>query len=734
VSINLGASVPNLPCNYAVASSGKLFITKAGASYRMIKYDGFTTSPVGMTFAPLRNIGVTFSGPATGGTGTNVVNGLYTVYMRFKDNEGNVSNVGPTTTATATANNTVTYTNLDLPTDFGGDPTYATRVTNIQILRSTAGESTVFYIEADVPVSTIINRTLALTPAVISGTNPYPVPQPNPPQTATDAQLVALTTVPSTSLFNFTRPPSWKRVIQSHLGRMFAAVDAYSNGGNVQVTNGSSTVNIIGGFVDPFQTQFLVPVLFVTGATQPYSILAGLNPLQTSFQLGAPNATTNILGPTNYADSTNSFAAYSIRPAITERKLVYWSLANLPDAWPAANSLAVQEDGDELTGLMSFSSYLYILERHHIYRFTFFTDPAVDGAVFLALNRGCINQRCWVLVENYAYLLDDQGIYAFDGRAAEPISTAIQDIFRFSDSPLRVNWTAQEWFHAVHYAPQETIRWFVTLSGSYLPYHAICYNYRQKRWWIESWPVPVGASALGRVGKDAKTPQVYLGSDHNRILAMWQGPLDGPQANEGRVRGMVTLAGFDSLTDSTAQFASAHLVNNSVSIVDGTGRGQQRVVRAVSGQTIKVKQPWLIQPDSTSVYQLGGVQWQTQFGWWRWIWAEEHTERFLTVVAQSLPNPAIMTAQLFTDFGSVPVNWKGAWTLADGNGVRTTPGSPNIDFDLTKGSGYYLKRMPGHREFFSDGTRYISWRLSGVTNVDFQRIYYVIQGGADQGG
>jgi hypothetical protein len=187
------------------------------------------------------------------------------------------------------------------------------------------------------------------------------------------------------------------------------------------------------------------------------------------------------------------------------------------------------------------------------------------------------------------------------------------------------------------------------------------------------------------------------------------------------------------------QLPQAGVVNNPVVIVDGRGKGQRNIVAgtaafSATGSVVNCRNVWAITPDSTSVYQLGGIPWRVQFGWWRWIWYEQHNERFFTVVMQPCVAPTIAAAQMFVDFATTPYVWRGDWTLADGNGVRTVKGSADIDYDLTKPTGYFQKRMPGHREFFVDGARYISFRLSGVTNADYQRIYYVICGGADQGG
>lgn len=683
--MNLGVISRFVPVNWALAPSGALFAATGVTA--MLKWDGMASQylTVGVTAPTVA--------PTAAWSGSGAISGSYTAYYRYVDANGNLSNpIQVQTIPTANNNSTITYSGLQLPTNDGTH----TPIVRRQLLRNTNGQTTTFYVDID---------TTDLSSTSLSSTN-------------TDSQLTANTAIPSANLFTFGTPPSWKAAIANHLGRMFAAAEVVVDQGVAVTTNGSTAVLIVGypGSVAPFGGR----MLYVTGASQGYTLATSTDP-------------SVITLTTPYADPTVPYASYAIRPAPTERRLIYYSQANLPEAWPPSNAISLQEDGDEITGLMPFGSFLYILESHHIYRLTYQTDPGVDGGVFLALNRGCLNQRCWVLVEGTAYLLDDQGIHAYGGaRDSEPISSAIQDLFRFSDSDLRVNWAASKWFHAVHFPPQETIRWFVALAGTYLPYHAICYNYRQKRWWIEQWAVPIGASALGRLGKSTRTPQVYLGTSATRIVAMWQGTLDGPDPTQGTVRGTVTSSGLDSFTDSTATFASQHLLGNPVSIVDGRGKGQQQIIQSVTGNMIRVKNPWSIRPDTTSVYQLGGIQWQVQFGWWRTLLYEQLNERYFAMVFQPLTHATLATMRMFVDFSTTPFLWSADRSLFDGNGVRTTANSADVVLDLTKPTGYVQLRFPGHREFFADGVRYLSFQLSGVTNTEPQRIYWVLAGGVEQ--
>lgn len=571
---------------------------------------------------------------------------------------------------------TITYTNLPTPTE--------AKVARRQILRNTDGQAQTFYVDID---------TTDLTSTTLSSTNTDTI--------LAAQQAQALLDSNSLPLYDYAVPPMHKTCIAFHINRMFMAGELDNVIGSCQTTYGSSIIQGIGTVWDYWAVGRYI---WVVGASQPY-------------QIAAVNASTQQITLTaNYTDPSDKFALFAVRPPPAEARLIYYSMSGLPEAWPPWQAIALQEDGDDITGLMSMGSFLYILERRHIYRFTFQGDPANGGAIFLSGLRGCVNQRCWILVDDVAYMLDEQGIHAFRGGASEPISNPIQDIFRpNSQSRFRINWTVQNWFHAVHYPPQETIRWYVAMSGMHHPRHAICYNYRLKRWWLEEYPYPITASCTGRINN---VPTVFLGASARRVFAFWQGFLDGPNPALGTVRGMVGSATLCQASDPLATYASAGLVGSPYSIVEGTGKYQTRIITDVSGTNVTLDQPFTIKPDTTSVYQIGGVHWRTQFGWFRFMNDEENNARRMELVFQPLANPATADLRMRLDFSSTAYQWGYNKASADGNGVQATAGSTDLVCDLTKPTGIVQQRLPSHKEFYLDGMRYVQPELEGFSNND----------------
>lgn len=586
----------------------------------------------------------------------------------------------------------IDYTNVAVPQQ--------PRVARRQILRNTDGQFTTFYVDVD---------TTDLTSTSFSSTNTD--------ETLEGLESQALLTDEGFPLANaYTVPPDYKAFLGYHLGRAFLAGEVEYREGNVSVTFGSTSVVGIGTeWTDVLPGRFL----HVQGARKAHEIDS----------VDLDTQTITLTEP--YSGATAGYADYAIRPAPAERNNVYFSESGLPEAWPPFNAFSLPEDGDQITGLMAKGSFLYVLKRRHIYRFTAQSNPAVDGFVFKASDRGCVNHRCYVVVEDSAYMLDEQGVHRFgDGREPEQLSQPITDLFDGSNETFRVNWRASRYFHAAHFKSAETIKWFVALSGSYTPRHALCLDYRSGRWWIEEYPFPIGASCLGRLND---LPQVYLGSEARRVFAADQGWLDGADDSRGQVRGTATSSGLLSLTDTAASFDTSNLQGVPVVIVEGKGRGQIRTVVSATATKLTISEPWLNLPDSTSVYQVGGIPWRWRSGWFRYTnQREQDSPRRLEVVFKPLSEDAIMDLRIRRDRQPDPVPWEFQVNRDDNNGVGCEAGADEITADLTKNTGFVQQRLDHHREWYTDGPRFISWEMAGVQNIEQVEVFQLTLDGTEQ--
>lgn len=660
---------PAIP-SYATDELGVLLV--ADGLHPVQRWDGFAAGPV--------NAGL--AAPATAVTlaasGSGTITGSYYAFLRYVDSENNFSDASPQSLMlTATNAGAVNYSSLEVPTN--------PRVVRRQVLRSTAGQAAVFYLDIDTTDLTSTSLTSTRVDSNLSTQQAVPL---------FDAQNLPF-------LNSHGVPPDWKSVIAAHRDRLFMAGEVIYQDGSVSVSNGSTLVR---GAGTNWPATFVGRWLWVDGASRSYEIAAVDVAAQTATLLTA------------YADPYNPYARYGIRPAPAEARLIYFSGPGEGESWPAFNALGLPADDDIITGLMPFSSWIYVLERVHSYRVTYKDSPTQDGSVFLAANRGCVNQRCWTVVEGNAYLLDEFGVYKFDGNDSEPLSAPIQDFWESEHSypgDLRIQWSARDYFHSVYYPAQEVIRWFVTLSGTGLPRHALAYELRRQRWWVEEFSRPVGSSCLGRLQGE---PKVFLGGASGEVNCYGVGQLDQADDRLGPVRGTVTAAGTLSLTDAMAQFP-ASFVGAPVTIAAGTGEGQQRIIVSVAASTLHVDRPWVALPDATSTYQIGGVRYQWRSGRMRWADSELLRPRRVEMIFRPCHVETTSSVRVFTDRETNPDVWAAYYGL-EYNKFASTPGLPDLLADLRKLDGMFTRRLDSRKDIYLEGNEFLAVDISGVTNTD----------------
>lgn len=625
--------------------------------------------------------------PVLSSAGTGSLKGTYYAYLRFVDDRGNVSNLSPLS-APITINNVekILYNNLEIPTD--------SKVTKRQLLRNTAGQTRVFYV--DVESSDLMATSLEST-----NTDSLLQVQPAVPLIDEKGNVLANLNEP---------PPSDRAFLAVHLSRMFLAGEEVYQQGMVGVTFGSKEVS---GYATEWPPTLAGRFLYVSKSERPYEIES------------VDSSTQKIVLAEVYEEETQAYASYAIRPSVASKKLVYYSEASKPESWSSFSAISIQEDGDSITGLMPKGSFLYILEKRHAYRLTYQKSPEEDGLVFLALNRGCINNRCWVKVGDMAFLLDEAGVYAFDGgQEIEELSLPIQSLFESGRSPTmqyRIFWESARWFHAAYDPGQRIIRWFVSLSGPGYPRHALCLDLQAVRWWVEAYPVPIVASITGSYQGQRR---VFLGGPYGKVFLLGGSRLDGMHDNYPSVRGKVTKASYRWLQDKQQTFPTI-MVRSTVSIVAGKGTYQTRHIVKADGDKLWIDRPWTILPDSTSVYQIGGIPWKYRPGWFWLAPGHKEMQRRLEIVFQPLNVDTTLSAQLYVDRSLNPITWEYTRTQVTADGFSSEKGSSELIADLTKPSGFVQKRLDGQKDLYIDGHRVITWDFSGVSNQEQVCLYQI---------
>jgi hypothetical protein len=626
-------------------------------------------------------------------TGLPIVNGTFTIVV--VDANSFTLNALVITSGTYQSGGTWThgskfiqYSNVQVPTD--------PKIVRRQILRNLEGTAKVFYVDVDTSDLTSTSFQSALT----------------------DEQLATKTAVPlqfedkEPASQRYYPPPSHKKAIAAYAGRLWLTADMIYSQGNVQVAFGNQVVVGIG---TAWTASMAGRLLYVGGASQ-YQIILSVNVATQMLILQAP-----------YQGPSNPMAFYSIRPAPIERRLVYYSEPNAPEAWPPWNAFAIPESSDEIVGLFIQRSFLYVLKERHIYKFAYREDPGVDGFVFPVASRGCVSDRCYAYVEGRHILLDEMGIYAFDGDAIDPVSAPVQVLFKSDDSsPYRVDWTTDRTLWSCTHDPNRTtVRWILDLVGKAPLSHAVCWDYRSNQWWLEQYAEPISSSCSGVVDG---FQQSLVGITARRVFALGQGSTDVvPELSSGTLRGSVSAADPVTITDPLARFAS-NLAGVPVSIVSGTGAGQQAIISSNTSDVLTLVHPWDVVPDTTSVYQIGGVNWTWKSGWRRIVDDESDNPRDLEWVFQPTLSESTFSANVFYDHNVNPESWA---SYFDDDGVAVAAGQPSLVVDVSSPRGYAIQRMSGHRDPYGYGHRYLATQLNGVQGAEPHRLYQLVLNGVE---
>ena len=260
----------------------------------------------------------------------------------------------------------------------------------------------------------------------------------------------------------------------------------------------------------------------------------------------------------------------------------------------------------------------------------------------------------------------------------------------------------------------------MALNGSGFPRHALCYQYVLNRWWIEEYPWDVGtSSAWPTIGKPSGQ---LVGGESEYIWSMWEQGLDGP-TGVGTVRSTATSATLMTLVDTLATFPASGVVNAPLRIVYGTGKGQTRRIISVSGTTLTVGAPWLTMPDSTSVYQIGGVEWSWRTGWFRWMDTETNTTRRIETLFQPTVNAVLANQNVYVDFDATPILAGTTLASSDNGGIGMIQGQQDFAIDMTKTTGIVQLRLDNNKEWYTDGDRFMQVGLDGASNVDDVKVY-----------
>ncbi len=630
--------------------------------------------------------------------------GTYQCCYRWKDLDGNFSSISPLTAVVATNLQRFIWT-ITAPTNADS------RITHVELWRTTSGQSTTLY------------RVTTLAIALTTFTT----------DTATDAALLAAAALDTTSIMSvvnpngsasarrFTPPPTFKAVSSFYQDRMWYGVDVEYNAGTATFSFNSTTVS---GQNTAWTSDMAGRYIYNANAGRWYEI--------SSVVSGTSLILTEV-----YAGTTQTSVSYAIRTDHTERNQLYFSEANEPESVPATNVVKAQQSlsftDDEIVGLQTHNGYLYVLKNRSTLRLKYVQQPQIDTSVTLAAQRGAFNNRCWDMVEDIAYVMDEFGPYRFDGSSVDPIGHKIMDAWRDGT----IDFSVSKWFF-VKVSPQEEVaRFYVCISGETRPKRAFCYHYRLNAWWVETYYTEIGGACVHPI---SSRPRLLLGAQSDIVLLSHQGSADGTDTatETGTMRGTVDTATSTAILDTSATFTASQ-VGCPLAIIDGTGKGQERIISSLTATSLNVSAAFSTTPDSTSVYLVGAIPWSYKTKTLEYAIRDKEVDRSARLTYQPTTLANQFDIRRILNHNTSPEN--NAITFNQGDGVKFTRSDPDAVVNMLISRATYAgsaTNAPGFARFEFDGKgsdkavvdRWLTLHLRGYQATEAIRLYGIDVEGA----
>ena len=465
--------------------------------------------------------------------GTNVLGatgGDYTCFYRYVDEREGArfySNLSPFWVTTAAADDGFFWKDLTASSQ--------TRVTHVQLLRTTFNQATTAYVVAMLPQSGSVTSiaesgskvvlTVPLGHGIVAGMR-VTVSGSNQALHNQTFEIASVTTTTATATIGFGSsagsgtitwvlegytadkitdgqmvlfrgdyrqkllqtdgrpaanrhavPPFFKSVCCAFQDRMTYLVDPTYSTGTIEATVNGTTIEGTGtAWTSDLEGRLMCPNPATDSST--YTIVT------VNSSASPQEITVNKALPAIAASTT-----YTIINPPEERNTIYISEQDLPES--VITQIALQEnvrDEDELVGAIVMGAQYYALKEHSIYRVTWAKNPLLDAQPQLAAMRGAINHNCADQHENILYIMDEEGPYAFQG-GVQPIGTPIAD--QWSDQLLDFS-KKSTW--SVRVDPlEELVYFFVTGVGDSgdRPRRSLVYDIRTQTWtkWTYSWDI-----------------------------------------------------------------------------------------------------------------------------------------------------------------------------------------------------------------------------------------------------
>lgn len=221
----------------------------------------------------------------------------------------------------------------------------------------------------------------------------------------------------------------------------------------------------------------------------------GYGLLPVTLPTGQINARRFGVPPGNYAVACmfQDRAWYAVDTTGKHPNALVYSEIDEPESVPEENEILLQESAGELDSIVAIipmASELVIAQTGHLYSLRYVSQPLIDASINLVSYRGVLNSRCWTTMGGVAFLADSYGVYAYDGQREQPLSVAVDDMWRGT-----IDFSKSHLFHMSSDYNSKVVRFHYCQAADSQPVRALCYCLATEAWWEETYPTAITASS-----------------------------------------------------------------------------------------------------------------------------------------------------------------------------------------------------------------------------------------------
>lgn len=221
---------------------------------------------------------------------------------------------------------------------------------------------------------------------------------------------------------------------------------------------------------------------------------AGFQAMPILLPNGELNANRFGVPPTNYASAVmfQDRLWMGVDTAGGNPNTLRFSEADEPESMPDVNELILQSNlrsTDHITAIVPYAGAMVVMQSRHCHRLQYVSQPLIDAGVTLLAYRGCLNQRCWDIMDGILYAMDQQGVYAMDPQGkVEDLTLGLVDKWR-----TQLSYADAKHFMVRADKRNNLIRVSVRLIGENVvgdsyPTRQFVYSVAYKSWWEEVYP------------------------------------------------------------------------------------------------------------------------------------------------------------------------------------------------------------------------------------------------------